>query len=125
MIFIVSLQRFLNKILSIMKDNITLSELELPQLRQMVLENSQRINKKETQINEMNMKISEQEQKDREREEWWEEARREEERARQAHNRDNSPVCGLRLARFCKISCSRLRSAHMGDPAWSAPCPAR
>lgn len=58
MIFIVSLQRFLNKILSIMKDNITLSELELPQLRQMVLENSQRINKNETQINEMNMKIS-------------------------------------------------------------------
>ncbi len=98
MIFIVSLQRFLNKILSIMKDNITLSELELPQLRQMVLENSQRINKNETQINEMNMKISEQEQKDREREEWWEEARREEERARQAHNRDIQEIRELQKA---------------------------
>ncbi len=98
MIFIVSLQRFLNKILSIMKDNITLSELELPQLRQMVLENSQRINKNETQINEMNMKISEQEQKDREREEWWEKARREEERARQAHNRDIQEIRELQKA---------------------------
>jgi hypothetical protein len=81
-----------------MKDNITLSELELPQLRQMVLENSQRINKNETQINEMNMKISEQEQKDREREEWWEEARREEERARQAHNRDIQEIRELQKA---------------------------
>lgn len=98
LIFIVSLQRFLNKILSITKDNITLSELELPQLRQMVLENSQRINKNETQINEMNMKISEQEQKDREREEWWEEARREEERARQAHNRDIQEIRELQKA---------------------------
>ena len=81
-----------------MKDNITLSELELPQLRQMVLENSQRINKNETQINEMNMKISEQEQKDREREEWWEKARREEERARQAHNRDIQEIRELQKA---------------------------
>lgn len=81
-----------------MKDNITLPELELPQLRQMVLENNRRTSKNETRINEMNMKISEQEQKDREREEWWENARREEERARQAHNRDVQEIRELQKA---------------------------
>ena len=81
-----------------MKDNITLPELELPQLRQMVLENNRRTSKNETRINEMDMKISEQEQKDREREEWWEEARREEERARQAHNRDVQEIRELQKA---------------------------
>ena len=81
-----------------MKDNITLPELELPQLRQMVLENNRRTSKNETQINEMNRKISEQEQKDREREEWWEKARREEERARQAHNRDIQEIRELQKA---------------------------
>ena len=78
----------LNKILSIMKDNVTLPELELPQLRQIVLENNRRISKNETQINEMSMKISEQEQKDREHATQWEQFRLDHERAQQEHDRD-------------------------------------
>ncbi len=48
----------------------------MPTLRQMVLENSRRININEMQIKEMRMKNTEQSQKDREREERWEESRR-------------------------------------------------
>ena len=59
-----------------MKNNIILSELELPQLRQMVVENDRRISNNEMQIKEMRMEITEQSQKQRERDEWWEESRR-------------------------------------------------
>ena len=59
-----------------MKNNIILSELELPQLRQMVVENDRRISNNEMQIKEMRMEITEQSQKQRERDEWWEDSRR-------------------------------------------------
>ena len=76
MIYIVFLSHDFKQNLRIMKNNITLSELELPQLRQMVVDNDRRISNNEMQIKEMRMEITEQSQKERERDEWWEESRR-------------------------------------------------
>ena len=59
-----------------MKNNITVEEIDMPTLRQMVLENSRQISKNEMQIKEMRMENTEQAQKDRERDERWEESRR-------------------------------------------------
>ena len=65
-----------------------ITEMELPQLRQMVLENTQRIEKNELMINEMSMKTREEEQKQRERETYWDVARDEHDRAHREHERD-------------------------------------
>jgi hypothetical protein len=78
-----------------MKNENQAIELELPQIRQMVLENSSRIEKNELMINEMRMKRREEEkkqreeeQKRRERECYWDVARKEHERAHREHQQD-------------------------------------
>ena len=65
-----------------------IAETELPQLRQMVLENTRRIEKNELMISEMRMKRREEEQKQRERETYWDVARDEHDRAHREHERD-------------------------------------
>lgn len=78
-----------------MKNENQAIELELPQIRQMVLENSRRIEKNELMINEMRMKRREEEkkqreeeQKQRERECYWNVAHEEHERAHREHQQD-------------------------------------
>ena len=78
-----------------MKNENQAIELELPQIRQMVLENSRRIERNELMINEMRMKRLEEEkkqrkeeQKRRERECYWDVAREEHERAHREHQQD-------------------------------------
>ena len=78
-----------------MKNENQAIELELPRIRQMVLENSRRIEKNELMINEMRMKRREEEkkqheeeQKRRERECYWDVAREEHERAHREHQQD-------------------------------------
>ena len=78
-----------------MKNENQAIELELPQIRQMVLENSRRIERNELMINEMRMKQREEEkkqreeeQKRRERECYWDVAREEHERAHREHQQD-------------------------------------
>ena len=78
-----------------MKNENQAIELELPQIRQMVLENSRRIERNELMINEMRMKRleeekkqREEEQKRRERECYWDVAREEHERAHREHQQD-------------------------------------
>lgn len=78
-----------------MKNENQAVELELPQIRQMVLENSRRIERNELMINEMRMKQREEEkkqreeeQKRRERECYWDVAREELERAHREHQQD-------------------------------------
>ena len=65
-----------------------IAEMELPQLRQMVLENTRRIEKNELMISEMRMKRREEEQKQQERETYWDVARDEHDRAHREHERD-------------------------------------
>ena len=65
-----------------------IAEIELPQLRQMVLENTRRIEKNELMISEMRMKRREEEQKQQERETYWDVARDEHDRAHREHERD-------------------------------------
>ena len=78
-----------------MKNENQAIELELPQIRQMVLENSRRIERNELMINEMRMKRleeekkqHEEEQKRRERECYWDVGREEHERAHREHQQD-------------------------------------
>ncbi len=78
-----------------MKNENQAVELELPQIRQMVLENSRRIERNELMINEMRMKRleeekkqREEEQKRRERECYWDVAREEHEHAHREHQQD-------------------------------------
>ena len=63
-----------------MEREINLKEPELPQLRQMVLKNTERIDKNERLINRMMMEQAEQSRTIKERDEWWENSRREHER---------------------------------------------
>ena len=56
-------------------------ELDMPQLRQMVLENTERINKNELVINKMRVEAAEQTRKISERDEWLENYRRENDRS--------------------------------------------
>ena len=65
-----------------------IAEMELPQLRQMVLENTRRIEKNELMISEMRMKRREEEQKQQERETYWDVARDEHDRAHREHESD-------------------------------------
>ena len=62
-----------------MNETITLTGPEVPQLRQMVLENTKRINRNEQMINQMRKKESEEEKKRRERDEFWESVHRKQE----------------------------------------------
>ena len=71
-----------------MENKTQISELELPQIRQMVLENSRRINKNELIINEMRMKQEEESRKRREHEARMAEIDRNYERSRQEHDRE-------------------------------------
>ena len=78
-----------------MENKTQISELGLPQIRQMVLENSRRIEKNELMINKMRMKQREEEkkqreeeQKRRERECYRDVAREEHERAHREHQQD-------------------------------------
>lgn len=63
-----------------MEREINLMKPELPQLRQMVLKNTERIDKNERLINRMMMEQAEQSRTIKERDEWWENSRREHER---------------------------------------------
>lgn len=63
-----------------MEREINLMEPELPQLRQMVLKNTERIDRNERLINRMMMEQAEQSRTIKERDEWWENSRREHER---------------------------------------------
>ena len=65
-----------------------IAEMELPQLRQMVLENTRRIERNELMISEMRIKKREEEQKQQERETYWDVARDEHDRAHREHERD-------------------------------------
>ena len=56
-------------------------ELDLPQLRQMVLENTERINRNELIVNEMRMESAEQARKVSEQDEWLENIRKENDRS--------------------------------------------
>ena len=76
-----------------MNETITLSEPELPQLRQMVLENTRRISRNEQMIDQMRKKEIEEERKRREKEEFWENIERERALAQQKHDRD---ICEMR-----------------------------
>jgi hypothetical protein len=64
-----------------MENKIAQMELDMPQLRQMVLENTERINKNELVINKMRMEAAEQTRKISERDEWLENYRRENDRS--------------------------------------------
>ena len=68
------------------------AEMELPQIRQMVLENTRRINRNEQLINEMRKKEIEKEQERRERETYWDVAREEHDRAHREHERDMEKI---------------------------------
>lgn len=63
-----------------MEREINFMEPELPQLRQMVLKNTERIDRNERLINRMMMEQAEQSRTIKERDEWWENSRREHER---------------------------------------------
>lgn len=63
-----------------MKSEINLMEPELPQLRQMVQKNTERIDRNERLINNMMKGQAEQSGTIKERDEWWENSRREHER---------------------------------------------
>ena len=63
-----------------MKSEINLMEPELPQLRQMVQKNTERIDRNERLINSMMKGQAEQSDTIKERDEWWENSRREHER---------------------------------------------
>ena len=76
-----------------MNETITLSEPELPQLRQMVLENTRRISRNEQMIDQMRKKEIEEERKRREKEEFWENIERERALVQQKHDRD---ICEMR-----------------------------
>ena len=71
-----------------MENKTQISELGLPRIRQMVLENSQRIDKNELMIREMRMKQEEESRKRREREEHLADIDRKFERAREEHDRE-------------------------------------
>ena len=71
-----------------MNNEIAQMDLDMPQLRQMVLENTRRIEKNELMISEMRMKRREEEQKQQERETYWDVARDEHDRAHREHERD-------------------------------------
>ena len=64
-----------------MNNEIAQMELDLPQLRQMVLENTERINRNELIINEMRMDIAEQTHKVSEQDKWLENIRKENDRS--------------------------------------------
>ena len=74
-------------------EKITLTEPELPQLRQMVLENTKRICRNEQMIDHMRKKEIEEERKRCEREKFWENIERERALAQQKHDRD---ICEMR-----------------------------
>lgn len=64
-----------------MNNEIAQMELDLPQLRQMVLENTERINRNELIVNEMRMESAEQTRKVSEQDEWLENIRKENDRS--------------------------------------------
>ena len=64
-----------------MNNEIAQMELDLPQLRQMVLENTERINRNELIVNEMRMESAEQARKVSEQDEWLENIRKENDRS--------------------------------------------
>lgn len=60
-----------------MEKTTTAMKPDLPQLRQIVLENSKRIDRNEMMIDQMRLENDEESRKRRERDEWWEESRKE------------------------------------------------
>ena len=71
-----------------MKDEIQTAEIELPQLRQLVINNTLRISRNEESINEMKEKFNEEEKRRRERETYWDVAREEHDRAHREHEQE-------------------------------------
>ena len=89
----------INKQIYGMETTTTLMEPDLPQLRQMVLENTRRINRNEMMINKMRMENDEEARKKLERDEWLENFRREsDESMRKSRERMD------RLERFEEVS---------------------
>ena len=76
-----------------MNNEILQKEFDMPQLRQMVLENTRRISRNEQMIDQMRKKEIEEERKRREKEEFWENIERERALAQQKHDRD---ICEMR-----------------------------
>lgn len=112
-----------------MKDNITLSELELPQIRQMVLENTRRINKNELTINEMRMKQEEESRKRREHDEYWanieqerererKEREQEREKAQQKHDREMDELREMMRISFVHAEEDRQKSREEQEKRW-------
>ncbi len=64
-----------------MNNEIAQMELDMPQMRQMVLENTERINRNELIVNEMRMESAEQARKVSEQDEWLENIRKENDRS--------------------------------------------
>ena len=64
-----------------MNNEIAQMELDMPQLRQMVLDNTERVNRNELIINEMRMESAEQARKVSEQDEWLENIRKENDRS--------------------------------------------
>jgi hypothetical protein len=82
-----------------METTTTMMEPDLPQLRQMVLENTKRINRNEMMIDKMRMEKDEEAKERRERDEWLKNFRKEsDESMRQSRERMD------RLERFAEIS---------------------
>ena len=70
-----------------MENKSQLAEMESPQLRQMVLENTQRINRNELKINKMRMDKEEFDQRMRKHDEWFEKMERLNEQSRLEHEK--------------------------------------
>lgn len=92
-----------------MENKTEISELELPQIRQMVLENTRRINKNELNINEIRMKQEEESRKRREREERLSDFDRKLERAREEHDREMHELREMMHNHFIHLEEDRKR----------------
>ena len=91
--------------------NTTLTEPGLPQLRQMVLENTERINKNEMMINRMRMENHEQSRKISERDDYWENSRKEHDRQMRSINATLDRVAQMSEA----YTIERERASHELD----------
>ena len=101
----------LNLIITQKMKNTTLTEPGLPQLRQMVLENTERINKNEMMINRMRMENHEQSRKISERDDYWENSRKEHDRQMRSINATLDRVAQMSEA----YTIERERASHELD----------
>lgn len=97
-----------------MEREINLMEPELPQLRQMVLKNTERIDRNERLINRMMKEQAEQSRAIKERDEWWENSRREHER----DIREIREILRQTAEGFQELRESSAESAKRRDEEW-------